>query len=435
MKRNFRTLTSFLLAVMMFFGLCSFASAESSDVTTLVWWQFNNDPALLEVQVARWNATYPDRQIAVDSQQYSVAELASKLQLAMASGADIPDICDIEISKFGLFMSEDEDEIMLAPLDEYVEKEAAGLSLDRLAAFAYKGHYYGADINLGSALVWYNEELLKEADINYADIKTRDDFEAAGRKFVEATGKPWTAFETTTNNNLLCVLGTYGGEYFDAEGNNIMANEKNVAAFQWMQDMIKEGIAVTADGGSATSEEFFNTFSTGGVACVIMPSWYALTSYYVMPALKGKLACGVIPSIEGNEYTTCYIGGTSTSVPKDSPNAELAKEFVAFIRLSHEAGMEIAEVMGMDTIRLDCYDEIRAKQSELFISSFCAEDCDLYGTIQAAQEHPHRVNITNNYPYAEQVITGTAAYAILVDMADVQETLNEAAEELDSLIQ
>ena len=435
MKRSRIFFIALSLVVVLLVGPCGVGAAEGSKVTTLTWWQFNNDPTLVEAEVNRWNATYPDRQIAIDSQQYSVAELASKLQLAMSSNTDVPDICDIEISKFGLFMSDNEDEIQLAPLDEYVEKEAAGLSLDRLAAFKYNGHYYGADINLGSAMVWYNAPLVESAGIDYASIKTREDFEEAGRKFVKATGKPWTAFETTANNNLLAVLGTYGGNYFDDAGNNIMNNEKNVAAFQWMQNMIKEGIAVAADGGSATSEEFFNTFSSDGVACVIMPSWYVLAAFHVMPTLEGKLACGLIPSVEGNEYTTCYIGGTSTSAPKMGKNVELAKEFIAFSRLTHDAGMEIAKIMGMDTIRLDCYDEIQAIRDEIFTSKFCISSCDLYAVIKAAQAHPHKVNINSNYPYAEQIITSTAAQAILANMDDVQTVLDDAKDELAGMIE
>ena len=211
-----KKLTGILLALALLVMICPTSLAES-EPTTLVWWQFNNDPALIEAEVNRWNETYPDRPIAIDSQQYGVAEVASKLQLALSSGTALPDIVDIEVSKFGLFMSDNEDEIGLAPLDEYVEKEKDGLSLIRLRAFSNNGHYYGGDINLGSAMVWYNEPLLTAVGIDYKSIVTREDFEEAGRKYVEATGKPWTAFETNTNNNLLCVLGTYGGGYFDEE--------------------------------------------------------------------------------------------------------------------------------------------------------------------------------------------------------------------------
>lgn len=410
-------------------GITGFAE-EGGEAAKLVWWKFN-DEVVIDTQLERWNETHPDAQIELDIQKYSLEELTSKLQMALSTGNGVPDIVDVEISKLGIFMNGTEEDIQFFPLDEYVEAESDSLQMQRLAQYYYAGHYYGVDINCGTSVAYYNVELLEEAGIDYENIKTYDDYAEAGRKFYEATGKPWTAFEITANNVLYSLIAQHGGDYFDEGGNITLNSDINVETFTWMQDLVREGVAVTAPGGAVTAEEFIAYFTEGGCASVIMPSWFTLQMYYTMPDLEGKMAIAPMPLWEEGGYTSVGIGGTSTMVYKNSENAGLAAEFVCDGRISEQGAIEVGQIMGMDPVRLDVYDTLAADDS-IFTKTFLVND--FFEAISAAQENMAKQNYNTYYPYLEDLLGETVNYSIFVDMEDVKTVLDEGAESLQETI-
>lgn len=419
------------MAAMLCAGMAITGYAEESgEPTTLVWWKFN-DEEVIDTQLERWNEEHPDKQIELDIQKYSLDELVSKLQMSLSTGAGMPDIADVEISSLGIFMNGTEDDIQFFPLDKYVEAEADALQMQRMAQYYFADHYYGVDINCGTSVAYYNTELLDAVGINYEDIVTYDDYVEAGRKYYEATGKPWTVFEVTTNNMLYALIAQHGGDYFDEDGNITLNSETNVETFTWMQDLIKEGVATTAPGGACTAEEFITFFTDGGCASVIMPSWFTLQMYYTMPDLAGKMAIAPMPLWEEDGYTGAGIGGTSTMVYKNSENAELAAEFICDGRISHQGALEIGEILGMDPVRLDVYDELAA-DSTIFTKTFLVND--FFEAISAAQENVAKQNYNTYYPYLEDLLGETVCYAIFVDMKDVQTVLDEGAASLQQTI-
>lgn len=55
----------------------------------------------------------------------------------------------------------------------------------RLDIYGKDGKYYGFPTHVGTTVAFYNDDLLKEAGIDYTTIKTWDDFKAAGVKYHE----------------------------------------------------------------------------------------------------------------------------------------------------------------------------------------------------------------------------------------------------------
>lgn len=405
-------------------------STDDSDAVTLVWWKFN-DEADLDLQVERWNDEHPDEKIKLDIQKYSLDDLVSKLQLAFSTGQNVPDIADVEISSVGLFMQGTEDDIQFLPLDEYIEPLEDQLQMQRLKQYNYAGHYYGVDINCGTCVAYYNVELLEAAGIDYTTINTWDDYEEVGRKYLEATGKPFVAWETTSNNELYALIAERGGDYFDENANLTLNSEANVKTLTWMQDMVKEGIAVPADGGAVTSEEFIASFIGGDVASVIMPSWYTLQMYYTMPDLSGKMAMKVMPSYSETDYTSVGIGGTSMMVYKNGEHADLCARFLVDARLSYDGAYQVGAVMGMDPVNLTTYDAL-AQDDSIFTKTFLVDD--FFETMADAQKNVAKQNYNSYYPYLEDELTENVLSALFVDMADVQETLDNSQAKLQQTL-
>lgn len=89
----------------------------------------------------------------------------------------------------------------------------------RLDIYGKDGKYYGFPTHVGTTVAFYNDDLLKEAGIDYTTIKTWDDFKAAGVKYHEKTGKNFACAETTAQWMVNLMLAQKGTDYLDKDGN------------------------------------------------------------------------------------------------------------------------------------------------------------------------------------------------------------------------
>ena len=80
------------------------------------------------------------------------------------------------------------------------------------------------------------------------DIVTWDDLHEAGKKVLEATGKPIITFEVNDSWSYYIMTGEKYGDYFDADGNCIIDSETNAEVLDFMLSMIEDGTAVNDSG-------------------------------------------------------------------------------------------------------------------------------------------------------------------------------------------
>ena len=121
-------------------------------------------------------------------------DMHNKLSLALESGKGAPDVVDIELGKFPSFTN---GKIGLMDLTDAIAPYKDNVVESRLDIYGKDGKYYGFPTNVGTTVAFYNDDLLKEAGIDYTTIKTWDDFKAAGVKYHEKTGKNFACAETT----------------------------------------------------------------------------------------------------------------------------------------------------------------------------------------------------------------------------------------------
>ena len=82
-----------------------------------------------------------------------------------------------------------------------------------------------------------------------------------------------------------------------------------------------------------------------------MPFWQTSRYTTYMTDLSGKVAIAAPPVFGDNDVVkTIGGGGTGTAVVASSPNADLAAEVFAYIKLSDEASNEIYNVLGFDPV-------------------------------------------------------------------------------------
>src|SRR3712207_2892498 len=363
------------------------APAEDGSPVALDMWVFAELHATYYEQMAEaWNEENPDRPVELNVTVYPYDDMHNKLQLAANAGEGLPDVVDIEVSKFGNFVTED-GRTPLMDLAEVAEPYKEDIVEARLNLYNRAGGQYGLPTHVGAFVAFYNTELLEAAGIDYTTIETWEDFQAAGTAYNQATGKAFGVASTGVDMVEPLITAQLGGNFFEDDGAGAVAvnSPEVVQALELEQGMLEAGAISTIPGGSPDSEEAFGAINNGDYAAIVYPAWYTSRFVDYMPDLAGKVAIAPAPVIEGGEVATIGGGGTGAAVTEASPNKEFAAEWLAFAKLSPEANVAVWEVLGFDPVNMSVWeDEEVTKNPENKFNQYFTTN--LFDTLNAVKD-------------------------------------------------
>lgn len=422
-----KKLLAVILALIMVLG-CVTVLAEEPVKLTL--WTFQElHLQLYKDQLEKYNAQTTGPKLEIDMQVYPYEDMHSKLTLALQSGEGAPDISDIEINMFANYLKGD---IQLAPMNDYVEPLKDVLVMPRLDNYARQGNYYGIDHHIGACVVFYNTEILEAAGINYLDIKTWDDFAAAGKTVLEKTGKVMTTWETGDCWSIYPMVSQHGGDWLAEDGTVRMDEQVVIDTLTFMNNMIKDGTALPTPGANHHSEEYYGWMNQGNAAAVMMPFWYSDRFLNYMPDLQGKMKVAPMPLWADGGYKTAQMGGTGTAVIKTSENVELAKDYLAFATMSYDAGLQSWLLLGFDPIRTDLYGSEDLKQDNKFFQYY---ESDIFAAIEGTLDSVAPTCLIDAYPTAADIVKQQMGYNIFILGQDPATVAADCAEELRMMIE
>ncbi len=404
---------------------------EGDDVTTLNVWTFIELHQQFYTDMAeKWNEQNPDKKVKLVLSNMQYDDMHNKLSLALESGEGAPDIADIELGKFPSFTAESD--IKLMDLTDAIAPYKENIIDSRLEIYSKDGAPYGLPTHVGTTVAFYNEELLSAAGIDYTEIKTWDDFKAAGVKYHEETGAEFACAETTASWMVNLMLAQKGGDYETEDGKIDINNEKVAEVLNIIKDMQDAGALATVPGGQPDNEEAYPHYNNGEFAVQIMPFWQTsrFTSY--MTDLSGKIAIAPVPKFGDDDATwTIGGGGTGTAIIKDGENAELAAEVMAFIKLSPEANEEVWNVLGFDPVNTEVWTDTDLTQNpdNQYVQYFTTAPFDTLiemqdgiGSLKSLQDE--------KMPSINNVICTQLLTNIFDNGADIQEELDAAQDQL-----
>lgn len=408
-------------------------SVEGDDVTTLNVWTFIELHQKFYTDMAeKWNEAHPDKKVKLVLSNMQYDDMHNKLSLALESGKGAPDIADIELGKFPAFTAEKD--IKLMDLTDAIAPYKDSVVNSRLEIYSKDGKMYGLPTHVGTTVAFYNTEALEAAGIDYTTIKTWDDFKNAGAQYHEKTGKEFACAETTAMWMVNLMLAQKGGDYLKEDGSLDVNNAKVAEVLTYIKGMQDAGALGLVPGGQPDNEEAYPHYNNGEFAVQIMPFWQTsrFTSY--MTDLKGKVAIASVPKFGDSDATwTIGGGGTGTAIVKDSPNAELAAEVMAFIKLSPDANEQVWNVLGFDPVNTTVWTDTSLTQNpdNQFVQFFntkpfdsLLEMQDSIGSLKSLQNE--KAPSINNV-FCTEVLTN-----IFDSGADVQESLDNAQSELEN---
>jgi arabinosaccharide transport system substrate-binding protein len=396
--------------------------------TTLNYWTYVGlHTEFYKNAVDEWNKKNPDRQIELKPTVYAFEEMHNKLLLSVQSGVGAPDISDVDWSYFANFMKGDKPAFL--QLDDIVNPVKDKMIQSRLNIYTKNNHYYGLPTLVGATVMYYNKEILDKAGVNADDIKTWNDFVEAGKKVRAATGKPITTFEAQEVWQFMAMALQQDSGVFDKDGKVILDNAANVKALSAISDMIhKSKVADIAPGSGHHSDEYFAYMNKGESASVMMPMWYMGRFLEYMPNLKGKMIIRPMPAWDNGGKRSAGLGGTATVVTNQSKNQQLAKDFIAFAKLTPEANINIWKTLGFEPPRSDVWDSPEMKANNKFTDYF---GTDIFDTLLKIKDEINSPVPTEQTTVANNLLRTSVIFkAINEQSLTPEKALKSAADEL-----
>ncbi|WP_127594736.1 ABC transporter substrate-binding protein [Paenibacillus lautus] len=380
-----------------------------------------------EKMLGKWNAENPERQIKLNVTVMPYDDMHNKLSIAVQSGTGAPDIADIELGKFPDFLSGTP---QLEPLNDVIDPFRDTIVKSRIDLYSKEDVNYGIPTHVGASVAFYNTEILEEAGINYQDIVTWEDFKQAGIQVYEKTGKYMGTADTSAAWQASMLLAQQGADLTDDSGNPIVNSEEMVKAMTLLKDLHDNNVISTIAGGQPDTEEAYGEFNAGNYATAFMPLWQMSRYTNYMSDLSGKIAIAPIPVIEEGMPRSVGGGGTGTVVTKTAKDVQLAKDFLAFAKLSLDANKEIWNTLGFDPVNMDVWDmkDVTHNAENQFVKYFVNNPFDVLNEIR---DEIRLIKSTSASPTINNVLCTTTFNEIFEDGKDITEALNDAQKQIE----
>lgn len=403
----------------------SSSTSATGDATKLTLWTFQaQHEAFYHSMTEMWNEANPEKSIDLEVLVLEDQDLNNNLQISFQSGTGAPDIVDIEINKYQNYLK---GEPQLVPLNDIIEPVLDKIVPARVNIYQKDDTYYGIDFHVGAEVMYYNKEILDQAGVDPDLIITWDDFHEAGKKVLAATGIPMTTIETIDSWTVWPMMSQQGSDFFDENGEVILDNEININTMKFLQSMIKDGTAVTAPGGKHHAEEYYGFMNAGGATSIWMPMWYMGRFTDYMPDLKGKMIIRPCPSFTKDGFRSATMGGTGTSITNQSKHIDLAKEFLAYCKLSEDGNLQIWKQLGFDPIRKDVWDRPEMEEPNKFTDYFGA---NLFDTLIMVKNEFNDIHMTEQSPILENYFETDALLRMFSDLEDPAIVLKETSDQV-----
>lgn len=305
------------------------SQAPSKEEGTVVVWAWNIAAKSLNALVPEFNKIYPNIKVQVLEIPYDKAN--KEFRLAINSGSGFPDV----------WMSE-------GPVTwEYIQRGALLDITDK--ASPYKNDfvdYKWAEVSKDSriyALPWdtapvglfYRRDIFQEAGVDPDNIKTWDDFIAAGKKItkdLDGDGKPdqfitLMSRKADVHDTFLTLLSQFGGTLFDQNGKPAFNSQAGLQTVDLMKKIFDAKIV--ADIGW-WSPEFFQGIKNGKIASLAQGVWMGGQIKETAPDLSGKWGVIPLPATKVGGIRTAIRGGSNLAIPAKAQNPGAAWRFIEF---------------------------------------------------------------------------------------------------------
>jgi arabinosaccharide transport system substrate-binding protein len=336
-----KILSSFRTLSLLAFTFSALSAISAFAAKPLQVWVYNqNDVKYYSDMVALYNKK-TGAKFDAEFKAYGYSEMPDKLALAVKSGINVPDIVQFDEIFFSLYLK---GEIPFLDLTDRIAKGPlkSGILPQRSGLFTWNNRVYGVPQSVSSVVLWYREDLFKEAGITPNDIRTWDGFEKAALK-IRTESRHMLAMDWSY---LPILLRQRGYNLYDKKGVPLVDSAAIVETWDRLVRWNKEGIAFIPGQGGIFSPQFFNTsVGENGVLAILGADWYGLDVLQNMDReRKGKWRAMPLPvwtdaKSKGRRNTSSF-SGQGLVIFKKSPHTEEAWKFIEWVMSDVDANVE-----------------------------------------------------------------------------------------------
>lgn len=417
------------VVVLLVMGIFTIVNAQTVE---LEFWTFVGAHAdYYEMKAEEFNELNSDIDFKLDTQTFPWDQMHDKLNIALQTGIGAPDVVDIEISKLATILSRKDTGLL--ELNSLVDEYKDDLVQARFTPYSRDGVIFGIPTHIGTGVIFYNKALFDEAGVSVDDIKTWDDYVEVGKKLTKDTdgdGKIDQWMSPVCNASAWpfhMMARQLGSDLFDEDGNLVIDRAENVKVLEFMQDLVyKHEIGNIV--GHYEEPTFHDAMNKGTYASLLpMPSWHMSRFTQFTPELSGDILVRPIPSWTEGGSRSAMGGGTMTSITEGAKNIDVAKEFLAFAKMTKQAGIDIWTTLNFDPIVISAYDAPELSEPLPYFGNEV-----VLNVIQEIQSEIQPLHLTDLYPRANNILESEVIFETIEQNVDPAVSLKKAADKIKS---
>lgn len=266
-----------------------------------------------------------------------------KYPTTLMAGTGFPDICEWNSEEIVKFLKGPPEEITFAPLDEALANSpyAGDVLESRWARFRKDGITYGAPHDVHPTLLLYDEPAWEDLGIDLTELVTWDDYlavcEIVGTDSTTPDGKPrWPIMDAITRVFMRCMLLELGIWWNDADGEPMLTDPRfKQAVEQWLLfDPYRAEYDKPNRGAMSANGQWMSQLAPDWMYGIVKQGNQDNADYMEDPSLRAMR----IPDFVADGPHSGTHGGSGCTVPKPTPNVDLAREVMFYLYFDNSMG-------------------------------------------------------------------------------------------------
>jgi arabinosaccharide transport system substrate-binding protein len=278
--------------------------------------------------------------VEVDVQRIDFQSLEARLQSAIVSNTEIPDLNEISEGSLGFFTRGPVQDFGFQDLTELVQKEGLDHRVvqARYAPWTARGRVYALPHDVHPVMLAYRRDLVEQLGIDVNTLETWDDFIAVGRQVTRDADQDGSIdrymLDLPKNGQwgLQLLLRQRGVDIFDAQGEVAFNSPLGVDTLLWYLQQTRGPNLISFEAGEG--QPLAQALNDGLVLFVLTPDWRSWQIQADAPMLKGKMALMPLPAFTKGGRRTSTWGMTGLAISKNTKHPELAWELAKFLYFS-----------------------------------------------------------------------------------------------------
>lgn len=334
--RKLTGLLSCLLVLSVILAGCSGkddkAGTESKgDGKTLTAWAWNINIPVLEKAEEEFAKEHPGFTLKIT--EIGTPDVYKKITTSLqAGGKGLPDIMLVEDDRVQGYLNSFPKAFMNVT-EKGFDKQEEKFPDFKKELLSVDGNMYGFPFDAGPTGIFYRADLFKEAGIDANTIETWDDFVEAGKILKKKTGVALTGIDVNGDDGIYrAMLNQQGTFYFDKEGNIDLTSDASKNAM----NVIKKITDADLNNSITGWDGWISALANGKVATAPSGGWLTGSLIQQAPDLEGKWGVIQLPAMEAGGNRAANWGGSNYMISANSPNADLAYDFMEYFSTSDE---------------------------------------------------------------------------------------------------